>query len=41
MKKNKWIWIPLAAVLLSGCSADNGIDSIDEGMTAMENKEYK
>ena len=41
MKKNKWIWIPLAAVLLSGCSADNGTDSIDEGMTAMENKEYQ
>ena len=41
MKKNKWIWIPLAAVLLSGCSTDNGTDSIDEGMTAMENKEYQ
>ena len=41
MKKNLWIWIPLAAVLLAGCSKNDGADSIAEGMTAMENKEYQ
>ena len=37
MKKSLWIWIPLAAVLLTGCSGNDGADSIAEGMTAMEN----
>ena len=41
MKKSLWIWIPLAAVLLTGCSGNDGADSIAEGMTAMENKEYQ
>lgn len=36
MKKSLWIWIPLAAVLLTGCSGNDGADSIAEGMTAME-----
>ena len=41
MKKSLWIWIPLAAVLLTGCSGNDGADSIAEGMTAMENKDTR
>lgn len=41
MKKSLWIWIPLVAVLLTGCSGNDGEDSIAEGMAAMENKDYQ
>lgn len=41
MKKYWWTVLPLAAMLLTGCQRQEDSGSFQEGMTAIENKDYR
>lgn len=41
MRKSLWAVLPLVVILLAGCQSVEKTNSVEEGMTAIENKDYQ